>query len=136
MLSLSQVFIAVFAMALVIFLTRALPFIFFSFKKDSPSLEVSEKKNYFILFVERVVPPVAMTALAVHALFSPFLKNLFNEILHTGVLHIDRLETSAFAGFFAALFTALLHLWRRNALLSIGGGTVLYMLFIRFGVGA
>jgi branched-subunit amino acid transport protein AzlD len=31
----------------------------------------------------------------------------------------------------ASVFTALTHLWRRNALISIIGGTLVYMVLIR-----
>jgi len=35
--------------------------------------------------------------------------------------------------FAAAAVVVLLHLWRKNTLLSIAGGTILYMLIIQFG---
>ena len=45
-------------------------------------------------------------------------------------------EFSALAGWLPALAagaaTVALHLWRRNTLLSIAGGTVLYMLLLRW----
>lgn len=106
MLSISQALVGVAAMALVIFLCRAIPFIFFARGKDSPL------RQCFIAFVERIVPPVAMTALALTAIL-PALKSPAMTSLPTIV---------------ASLATAAVHLWRRNALLSIAGGTALYML--------
>ena len=32
----------------------------------------------------------------------------------------------------AILATAILHIWKRNTLISIGGGTVLYMVLIQY----
>ncbi len=106
MLSISQALVATLAMALVIFLCRALPFIFFS--KDL----VRPWQAGFIAFVEKLVPPVAMTVLASTAIVPAFAK-ADGQGLATGL---------------AVLFTALAHLWKRNALLSIFGGTAIYML--------
>ncbi len=106
MLSISQALIGVAAMALVIFLCRAVPFLFFARGSDSPF------RRRFIAFVERVVPPVAMTALALTAIL-PAVKAPAMASLPT---------------ILASLATAAVHLWKRNALLSIAGGTALYML--------
>jgi branched-subunit amino acid transport protein AzlD len=88
------------AMGAVILLCRAFPFLFFRGGKAGP----------FLAFVEKVVPPAAMTVLAFNALAAP-LK--------------DRPALTTLA---AAALTALIHLWKRNPLLSIFGGTAVYML--------
>ncbi len=105
-----------FAMGAVILFCRAFPFLFFGSGtaegKNSPGAPSLKEK--FLAFVERIVPPAAMTVLAVNALGSAFLDNL----------------GTALAGLAAAVFTAVTHLWKRNALLSIFGGTALYMLLL------
>ena len=104
-MSMQSALLGMIGMALVIFMCRAVPFIFFSRGLDSPF------RRGFISFVERIVPPVAMTALALDALIPVVRSDLGGSL----------------PSLIAALFTALIHLWKRNALLSIGGGTVLYM---------
>ncbi|MBU0934322.1 MAG: AzlD domain-containing protein [Spirochaetes bacterium] len=96
---------AVFLMAAVTLLTRAAPFIFFSHKKV-PS---------YLLFLQQYMPPIVMALLVI---------NSFRTIDWTLFPH----GLPALAG---ALLTAILHLWKRQVLLSIGGGTLVYMLLIR-----
>jgi branched-subunit amino acid transport protein AzlD len=64
-----------------------------------------------LAFVERLAPPVVMTVLAFNAMVSPLRGNLSRGL---PVLA-------------ASVFTALVHLRKRNALLSILGGTLAYM---------
>jgi branched-subunit amino acid transport protein AzlD len=101
------------AMAAVILFCRAVPFIVFRKKAEDtagPSLKA------FLAFVEKVVPPAAMTVLAFNAMAGPVREN----------------PESGAPVLIAAAFTALLHFWKRNALVSIFGGTALYMLVIHF----
>ena len=98
-------------MAAAIFLCRVFPFLFF---RGETELRGGRVKT-FLAFVEKTVPPVAMTVLAFNALAGP---------VHTN----PRELISAIA---AAAFTALVHLWRRNPLISIFGGTAVYMALIR-----
>jgi branched-subunit amino acid transport protein AzlD len=74
------------------------------------------RENKFLLFVERTAPPIAMTVLCFNALAIPIKEN----------------PDFTAPTLIAAAFTALLHLWRRNALLSIFSGTALFMLMQRF----
>ena len=99
----------VLAMGAVIFFCRAFPFLFFF--RDSPG---SRKKgvDVFLDFIERIVPPAAMTVLAFNALGGAFKENLPGGLLVLA----------------ASVFTAVLHLWKRNFLISILGGTLLYMI--------
>jgi branched-subunit amino acid transport protein AzlD len=97
--------IYVLAMAAVIFLCRAFPFIFFRGTVGKPAAR-------FLLFIERTAPPVAMTVLCFNALAAPIKEN----------------PASALPVLSASLITALLHIWRRNSLLSIIGGTAVFML--------
>jgi branched-subunit amino acid transport protein AzlD len=103
----------VLAMGAVVVFCRAFPFLFFS--RDANEVGDGEQKKgvgVFLDFVERVVPPVAMTVLAFNALGGAFRENLSNGL-------------PALA---AAVFTAVLHLWKGNFLISILGGTLLYMI--------
>ena len=102
--SVGEALILCFVMAAVIFFCRIFPFIFFRGKTGA---------SVFLAFVEKTAPPVAMTVLAFNAL--P-IKSSPREII------------PAIA---AAVLTALVHLWKRNTLLSICGGTALYMVLIR-----
>jgi branched-subunit amino acid transport protein AzlD len=94
-------------MGAVILLCRAVPFIFFS--------EKSLQKESLLNFLEKIVPPAAMTVLALNSLGGAFLENKI-----TGLLTLA-----------SSVFTALLHLWKRNSLVSIFGGTALYMILIK-----
>jgi branched-subunit amino acid transport protein AzlD len=104
--------IYVLAMAAAIFLCRVFPFIFFRGldKGDKPAAR-------FLLFIERTAPPAAMTVLCFNALAAPIKEN----------------PTSALPVLAASLITALLHIWRRSPLLSIAGGTAIFMLIQRLG---
>ena len=110
MSSLEQALGLVFAMGAVILFCRAFPFLFFG--KGNIS---SPGKTAFLGFVEKTVPPLAMTVLAINALGSSFREDLGD----------------GFMALVASLLTAVLHLWKRNALISILGGTALYMILCR-----
>lgn len=109
MLSITSALIATAIMAAIILLCRIVPYLFFRKTAENPRLAS------FIRFVEKTVPPVAMTSLAFNAIAVGLRSNL----------------SSGLAGLLASLITVVLHLWRRNPLLSIGGGTGVYMIIIR-----
>jgi len=96
----------VLAMGVVVIFCRALPFLFFSRGEHKKGAGV------FLDFVERIVPPVAMTVLAFNALGGAFRDNPRDGLFALA----------------AAIFTAILHLWKGNYLISILGGTILYMI--------
>ena len=102
MITNKEAFVSVFAMGAVILFCRIFPFLFL--KRTSSSRLGT--------FVEKTVPPVAMTVLAFNALGGAFKENLSGGLLVLA----------------ASVFTALIHLWKRNFLLSILGGTILYMI--------
>ena len=114
MISISLALFFTFIMGIVILFCRAFPFLFFSSKKND-DLQNNTSKT-LISFVEKTVPPVAMTVLALN-----LISGSFKENLNDGIIVL-----------IASVMTALLHLWRRNALLSIIGGTVLYMALKHF----
>ena len=106
----NEAFILSLVMAAVIFFCRIFPFLFFNNKTDG---ETKSKK--FISFIEKIVPPAAMTVLAFNALAKPVKTN--PDILLPSLA--------------AAAFTAIVHIWKKNPLISIFGGTALFMILTR-----
>jgi len=109
MTSTKEALLFVLAMGAVILFCRAIPFLLF-FRNSS-----GKSTAAFLSFVEKVVPPAAMTVLAFNALGAAFRENIDDGFLVLA----------------AAVFTALLHLWKRNFLISILGGTILYIIVIQ-----
>ena len=110
------------AIGFLVFLCRAFPFLFLPSRRDDPGGAeggVEPKKrgalDSFLALVEKAVPPAAMTVLAVNSVAVPVKENPAGGI---PVLA-------------ASIFTLLVHLWQRNFLISILGGTVLYMVLER-----
>lgn len=87
--------------------TRFLPFIIFSSRKPTPQ---------YIQYLGKALPPAIFGMLVVYCL-----KNV--DIL-SGSHGLPEL--------IAILLVAGLHLWKRQMLLSIAGGTVCYMLLVQF----
>lgn len=87
-------------------LTRFLPFIIFSGNKPAPK---------FIQYLGKALPSAIFGMLVVYCL-----KNV--EIL-SGTHGIPEL--------IAILITVALHLWKKKMLLSVAGGTVIYMLLLQ-----
>lgn len=102
MLSTTEAIVAAAVMALIIMSCRALPFLFFSGRKP-PS---------FLGFVEAYMPAIAMTVLAVSS---------YTSIKWAASPH-------GLPELLAGSAVVFLHIWKRNALLSILGGTLLFML--------
>lgn len=101
MTTLSEALVAVPLAGLVILATRALPFILFS-RRDPPAI---------IRFIERFIPPMVMGVLVVYCL-----KDIQWAAWPSGVRELAAIT----------LVTAL-HVWKKNAMLSIFGGTAFYM---------
>lgn len=87
-------------------LTRALPFMVLGGRKEIPQV---------VRYLGKVLPPAIMAILVVYCL-----KNVH---LFTGSRGIPE--------FLSVAVVAVLHLWKKNTLLSIGVGTILYMFFIQ-----
>lgn len=105
MTNLVHTILTIFVASISTFLTRIIPFI--AFRKN----EVPEKIDY----LGKILPPAIMATLIVYCVRNVDYGN-FNDImsqfLSIGVVYI-------------------LHKWKKNILLSIGGGTVFYMIIIR-----
>ncbi|MBO5100182.1 MAG: AzlD domain-containing protein [Treponema sp.] len=103
-LSILQAFIAIFSTAVLMFLLRAFPFILFSKKKPPKILE----------FIEKYIPPMVIGVLIIYCLsdakYSTFTSSPWGIPTVAGIL-----------------FTTVMHLWKNNSMLSIFGGTILYM---------
>lgn len=99
--------------ALATFATRVLPFVALSRHADHP----------LILHLGRYLPPAVMMILVLYALrdFRPLAEGQIN------------MAPAGLPMLIASVSVAVLHLWRRNALLSIVGGTGLYMLMVQLG---
>lgn len=102
--------IYIFAMAAAIFFCRVFPFIFFRGGKTR-----GLRENRFFTFIEMTAPPIAMAVLCFNAIAAPIKENL----------------SASLPVISASLLTALLHIWKRNALLSIFSGTAFFMLIQR-----
>lgn len=97
--------ILVLIMAVVTWLLRALPFLIF--RKKTPA---------YVLYLGEVLPPAIIGMLVIYCL---------REIQITSA-------PFGLPELIAGVCVVLLHWWRRNSLLSIVSGTVLYMLILHF----
>ena len=87
-------------------ITRFLPFWLFPEKKDPPAV---------VLYLGKVLPPAMMGLLTVYC---------FKNVAWLSGTHgaPELLASAAVVG---------LHLWKRNVLFSIAGGTALYMVLVQ-----
>jgi branched-subunit amino acid transport protein AzlD len=96
---------AIVMMAMATYATRLLPFLFFSHRQPPP----------FVIFLETYLPPVMMTILVFYSL-----KDIdFDTAPYGGY------ELAGVAG------TVALHLLFKNYLVSIFGGTLMYMALVQ-----
>lgn len=93
--------------ALTTLATRALPFILFPSGKKVPKA---------VEYLGKVLPPAVIGMLVVYCFKS---------------VSITR-SPFGLPEFIAGAVVVLLHLWKRNNLLSIGTGTILYMVLIQY----
>lgn len=106
-MTLVQEIIIIALCALGTMLTRFLPFLVFRADKQAPK---------FIQYLGRALPGAVFGMLVVYC--------LKDVKLLAGSHGLPEL--------LAIMLVILLHLWKRNMLLSIGGGTVCYMLLVQF----
>ncbi len=105
-LTVIQTLIIILAITLGTQISRWLPFLAFSGKRETPK---------FIKYLGKVLPPALMGLLVVYCF-----KN--TEIL-TGSHGLPEL--------LATLVVVLTYQWKKNLLISVGGGTVVYMLLVQ-----
>lgn len=105
-MTLSQQIITIAMCVLGTMLTRFLPFAVFSSKRPTPP---------YIQYLGKVLPGAIFSMLVVYCL-----------------RHVSLLQGVMDYRSCRILLTVGLHLWKRQMLLSIAGGTVCYMLLIQF----
>lgn len=99
--------IAIAVAAICTFATRLVPFALFGGKKEVPAV---------ITYLGKVLPPAIIATLIIYCVRS---------VDFTASPH-------GAAEIIAIVVTALLHIWKKNTLISIGGGTILYMILVQF----
>ena len=102
----AQALASIAVMAVVTFMTRALPFLLFDRGEHPPKL---------VLYLGRVLPPAIIAMLIVYCLKGVAFTTLGGWV----------------PPLIAGLTAVLLHLWKGNDLLSIFGATVLYMILVQ-----
>lgn len=96
----------IFAVSVTIFFTRAIPFLFFPKGKEIPPV---------IQYLGKVLPPAVIGMLVIYCLKG-----------------VSFATVSQWApALIASAVVVLLHVWKRNNMLSIGVGTVLYMFLVQ-----
>ena len=124
MLTPVQAIASIAVMAVVTFLTRVLPFLLFDRGESPPKL---------VLYLGRVLPPAVIAMLIIYCLRNPSVAvpAEMTESLSAWLAA----AVSFFVGWapqlIAGLVVVVLHVWKRNNLLSIFGGTVLYMVLVQ-----
>jgi branched-subunit amino acid transport protein AzlD len=103
----TQAILMIFIMAGITLLIRVLPFILFPGNKKTPS---------YILYLGKVLPYAIISMLVVYCL-----KDVTVTAFPFGLPEL-----------LACLFIVGVHVWKRNTLLSIGGGTLFYMFLVQF----
>ncbi|OUN08034.1 MULTISPECIES: branched-chain amino acid transporter permease [unclassified Flavonifractor] len=106
MLTTAGAIAAIAVMAVVTFLTRALPFLLFDRGSAPPKI---------ILYLGRVLPPAVIAMLIIYCL-----KDI--SFAQAG---------SWLPQLISVAVVVVLHLWKHNNLLSIFGGTILYMVLVQ-----
>lgn len=86
-------------------ITRFLPFIIFPANKTPPA---------FIQYLGNVLPSAVIALLVIYSLKDSFAGNYYG-----------------FPEVISIAFIVLLHKWKRNTLLSIGLGTIFYMILVQ-----
>ena len=105
-ISAAMSFLVILTVALTTFATRVVPFLIFPKGKEIPAV---------IQYLGKVLPPAVIGMLVVYCLKA------------TPVMKAPHGLPEAIA----VAVTAGLHVWKRNNLLSIGAGTILYMVLIQ-----
>ncbi len=108
MISSFQALLMILAAAAVTFLTRVIPFVLFGGKREIPRP---------VQYLGSCLPPAMIATLVVYCLKS--------------ISFAPQAVSGTIAQLAGVAVVVVLHLYRRNTLLSIGGGTLFYMVLIR-----
>ena len=101
-----QIAALVAVMAAVTFLTRALPFLLFGRGGDPPRV---------VLYLGKFLPPAVIAMLIVYC-----------------YRNVSFASPGGWApGLIAGTVVVILHVWKKNDMLSIVGGTILYMVLVQ-----
>lgn len=106
MITNTQALIMVLIMAAITYFVRMLPFLLFPGNKKTPA---------YILYLGKVLPYAIIAMLVVYCL-----KGVSVTTAPFGLPEL-----------ISTVAIVLVHCWKRNTLLSIGGGTLLYMLLVQ-----
>ena len=98
-----------FLIGLIVFCERLFPFAVFSKRKPGKLIHI----------FERYIPPIVMIGLLIYSL-----RDVRFASLGQWVPQIS-----------AIIFTIVTYLWKKNSLVSIFGGTIIYMILIRVQLG-
>ena len=101
----TKALIASFLIGLIVFCERLFPFAVFSRKKPGKLIHI----------FERYIPPLVMIGLLIYSL-----RNVRFASLAQWLPQISAIS-----------FTIVTYLWKKNTLVSIFGGTIIYMILIR-----
>jgi len=101
-----QLILTIAIMAIITFLTRVTPFILFPSHKTTPK---------YISYLGDVLPFAIIGMLIIYCL-----KEVSVQSFPFGIPEL-----------ISIIFVTLLHLWKKNTLLSISGGTILYMFLMQ-----
>lgn len=102
-----QSFIIILVIAVVTFMTRAIPFLLFNRQQGETSP--------YIVYIGKVLPPAVIGMLIIYCV-----KNVSLLSKPYGIPELVSIAA-----------VALLHFWKRNNLLSILGGTIIYMIIVQ-----
>ncbi len=106
-LSAGMSFLIILVVALTTFSTRVIPFLLFPKGKEIPKT---------VQYLGKVLTPAVIGMLVVYCL------------KHISFIH----SPYGIPELISVIVVAVLHIWKRNNLLSIGVGTVLYMVLIQY----
>ena len=107
MIATKDALIMILVAAICTFATRAVPFVLFGGKKEPPKI---------VVYLGNILPVAILGVLIVYAV-GDYTSISLNELLPKLI---------------GIALTAIVHLWKRNVLLSISVGTIGYMLLINF----
>ena len=110
------------AMVAATMLTRFLPFLIFRGGKPTPP---------FVVFLGKTLPYATIGLLVVYCLKTPILSVASQLSGQNGGEIIKNPGAWGIPEWIAVCAVAVLHMWKKNSLISIGIGTVLYMVLVQ-----